>query len=137
MNPSKDETCFTTDDDDCSGTDNDDGAVGCTDYFSDVDGDGFGSSNDIQCLCYTKETYTSIVDTDCDDADTSISPAQLETCDTPEDEDCDGQYDELNAENCIIYHYDWDGDDYGLASDYRCRCEADFRIVLLRVGLRR
>ena len=45
-------------------------------------------------------------DADCDDGDPGISPGDLETCDTVDDEDCDGSADEAGAVNCTVYFYE-------------------------------
>lgn len=125
INPGEQETCFTLDDDDCSGTNNDPGSIGCSDFFLDSDSDGYGLANDTQCLCNAEVPYSSVISGDCDDSVASISPGQQETCDTSDDEDCDGQVDEPNADNCVFYHYDFDGDNYGIGSDSMCLCDVD------------
>lgn len=125
VNPAAIETCFTSDDDDCSGTNNDDGAVGCVDFFLDADQDGYGLSLDTQCLCQAEGDYSSVTTGDCDDSSSSISPAEFETCDTTDDENCNGVEDEEGALNCTVFHYDFDGDDYGVGNDTRCLCSAD------------
>ena len=125
VNPSVVETCFTTDDDDCSGSNNDVGAVGCVDFYLDTDGDGYGLGNDSQCQCRGENDYTSVVIGDCDDFDDEISPAMLETCDSANDENCNGLVDEAGAENCTVYYYDFDGDGYGIGTNTTCLCTPD------------
>ena len=57
---------------------NDDGAIGCTDYFGDVDGDGYGDAGDGQCLCIT-EGSTPQWWTPIDDSDLNVNPANSNT----------------------------------------------------------
>ena len=130
INPGMVESCFTTDDDNCSGSNNDVGAIGCSNFFMDNDEDGYGLANDSQCLCVAQPPYSSVSSGDCDDTQDTVSPGQIETCDLssigiPQDENCDGSIDEPNAENCTVYHYDYDGDDFGLGSDSICMCDTD------------
>ena len=125
INPGMNESCFTADDDDCSGTNNDPNALGCSDFFLDEDADGYGLASDTQCLCFAEVPYTSVESGDCDDTNDAVSPGKQETCDTPFDEDCDGVPDEVDALNCLIFHYDYDGDTYGIGSDSQCLCVDD------------
>ncbi len=125
INPGEQETCYTLDDDDCSGTNNDPNSLGCSTFFLDNDADGYGLASDTQCLCSAEAPYSSVTSGDCDDSTDAISPGRQETCDTSDDEDCDGVVDEPNAENCTVYHYDFDGDNYGIGSDSICLCDVD------------
>ncbi len=63
--------------------------------------------------------------TDCDDTDASVSPAEVEVCDTAgADEDCDGYADDdddTDDSTKITLYYDGDG--YGDASISKERCE--------------
>ncbi len=127
------ETCLTVLDDDCDGGANDENATGCTFYYADGDGDGYGLSSDSACHCTSEGSYTSLVATDCNDADASISPAEQETCDTSVDEDCDGTADEADALNCTNYHYDYDGDGYG-TTDSICTCSTQGLYTALSMG---
>ncbi len=123
INPGATETCYTTDDDDCSGSTNDEGATACVTWYLDDDGDGYGTEDDDACLCVAEGSYRSRVTGDCDDSDTTISPDDLERCDSV-DNDCDGDTDEEDADDCTAYFYDWDGDGYGI-NDSRCLCSDD------------
>lgn len=102
---------------DCSdGADNDlDGAFDCQDPGcegspdcvppTDADGDGYYYAED-----------------DCNDADASIHPGVRETCRTEADDNCDGNPNEQDADTCIVFYADNDGDGYGNAVEGRCRC---------------
>jgi len=131
INPDATETCYTTDDDDCSGSTNDEGATACVTWYLDDDGDGYGTEDDDACLCVAEGSYRSRVTGDCDDSDTTISPDDLESCDSV-DNDCDGDTDEEDADDCTAYFYDWDGDGYGV-NDSRCLCSDDgyYRTTIL------
>ena len=80
-------------DDDCNGTVDDENAVGCSDYYYDSDGDGFGITGDIRCLCAPETPYTAGQGGDCDDADAAISPGEAEVCNWIDD-NCNGAVDE-------------------------------------------
>jgi hypothetical protein len=79
----------------CDGLDNDcdsfidpPGSLGCTPYYFDNDGDGWGS-NFYGCLC-TNDEFTSPLSGDCDDGNFNVNPDAVEICDDMVDNDCDG-----------------------------------------------
>ena len=114
------ETCTTVYDDNCDGNTNDDGAQGCTNYYLDEDEDGYGIANSM-CLCFPQGEYTSLQDSDCDDALPFVNPGQHENCDTSYDDDCDGTTDLIGASNCTYFYHDFDGDGFG-TSHKQCTC---------------
>jgi hypothetical protein len=76
ISPGDVEVCDDADvDEDCDGIADPQDTVGCTTYFYDYDGDGFGI-NESQCLCESSGYYDAITLGDCDDTDSSISPAE-------------------------------------------------------------
>ncbi|PLW70735.1 CAP domain-containing protein [Pseudohalioglobus lutimaris] len=96
-------------DNDCDGTIDEGG----TTWYRDVDGDGFGTADDsIEAL----EQIAGYVqnDGDCDDSNSSISPAAEESFDST-DNDCDGSIDEGFTER--EYYRDVDGDGFGDDND--------------------
>jgi hypothetical protein len=113
VNPDGAESCATAYDDDCDGDTNAVGAVGCTNWYTDVDNDGYGTTAS-QCACAASGTYRATNDDDCNDGSASISPADVETCNSVDD-DCDGSVDDGLPQ----YYVDADGDAYG-AGDGSC-----------------
>ncbi|MDP2317239.1 MAG: MopE-related protein [Pseudomonadota bacterium] len=87
VNPGEPEDCATPDDDDCDGDTNLSG-IGCTDWYADGDGDGYGAETGA-CLCEAEEPYVVAVALDCDDADLAVNPDAVEVCGNGADDDCD------------------------------------------------
>ncbi len=99
----------------CDGVDNDcdgdiDGALapGATDWFPDVDEDGFGSDADIVTACDAPPGYIG-TGGDCADRDADINPSAAEVCDDI-DNDCDDIVDDGLT---TTYYFDGDADGYG------------------------
>ncbi len=62
--------------------------------------------------------------TDCDDAVTTVNPGVAETCLTPDDDDCDGSANDIDALACTDFYIDLDLDGYGAGAG-QCTCSAD------------
>jgi hypothetical protein len=115
--PGLSEDCATGFDDDCDGDVNDLGALGCTTFYADRDGDSDGLSTDSQCTCEAISPYEVTTSGDCDDGDPAFHSTAAEDCDAL-DSDCDGSLtDGLYADadgdgdpDCI--DGDGDGDGY-------------------------
>jgi hypothetical protein len=74
--PGAQEVCNSIDDD-CDGRiDEDEGVPGCTVYYFDNDGDGYGVTGESRCLCRRTGKYTALVGGDCDDNNGNIYPGQ-------------------------------------------------------------
>lgn len=86
VHPGSYELCSTTYDDDCDGSTNDPGAVGCTAFGTDADGDGWGTDPSA-CLCEAEGGYSGAVG-DCDDGSATVHPTAVEVCDDGVDSDC-------------------------------------------------
>ena len=114
VKPGASETCGTSYDDDCDGSSNDTGAVGCTTYYYDADGDTYGTTTS-QCTCSATGDYDATNDDDCDDASSADNPAAAETVGNGDDDDCSG------AETC----YDDDDNDGYLDTTADTRASTD------------
>lgn len=110
VSPSANEDCATTDDDDCDGVTSDPGAAGCTDYFMDDDGDGFGKAEPM-CLCAAEGDYVVVGGDDCDDEEPRSYPGNVEVCDDV-DNDCDGSVD-VGSVDAPTFYADADADGFG------------------------
>ena len=109
INPGEAEICNHIDDN-CDGVA--DEGLATTDYYPDIDGDGFGDANAAPVAdCMPISGYVTDA-TDCDDADAAIYPGASEYCDGV-DNDCDGTIDEPDAVDAATWYADADGDGYG------------------------
>jgi len=111
-------------DDDCDGDTDEGNATGCTTWYLDVDGDGYGVAGDTRCRCAADGDYKATVWGDCDDGDLAVYPGATESCNT-KDDNCDGDTDEEDAQGCSTFYYDNDEDTYGVTGNTRCLCAAD------------
>jgi hypothetical protein len=68
------EICGNGTDDDCDGSENQPGAVGCENYFQDSDGDTYGNSS--LCLCGPLDFYSAKLSGDCDDNNPDVYAGQ-------------------------------------------------------------
>nr|WP_253900129.1 MopE-related protein [Corallococcus carmarthensis] len=105
----------------CDGLDNNcDGAVddnGCSVWYRDTDGDGYGNPNDTKQSGVQPQGY---VDNhaDCDDTRSNVRPGASEVCDGV-DNNCDAQVDEGVGAN---WYRDADGDGYGNPNQSTAAC---------------
>ena len=100
QNPDATEDCRTEADDDCDGTPNGENAYGCTDFYADLDGDGFPGT--AACLCAADGDYTATEATDCDDERPEIYPgAPITRRFALEDCDADSRVDTTTADHEI------------------------------------
>ena len=126
VNPGVAELCATVDDDNCSGSTNDIGAQGCSDFYLDADKDTFGKIDDKKCLCavsgdYKVQNVTALND-DCDDSKAAVKPGATETCDTVYDDNCNDVANEEGAAKCVDTYRDQDSDSWGKTADKKCIC---------------
>ncbi len=112
----------------CDGADNDcnnaidDDAVDASTWFHDVDGDGAGDPMDTMEACEAPDATWIDTAGDCDDLDASIYEGAPEYCDEL-DHDCDGETDDVTADEPPVWYRDADGDGYGDVYDLVEGCE--------------
>jgi hypothetical protein len=102
INPGATESCNSVDDD-CDGSTDESGATGETTWYADADGDGYGSAATSAKACSAPSGYVADA-TDCDDADDTTNPGEIDQCDN-DDEDCDGYADDDGYCPCDVAYY--------------------------------
>jgi hypothetical protein len=132
VHPGATETCNGKDDN-CNGQTDEEGSQGCTTYYYDNDGDGYGVTGNTKCLCAPSGKYTATQGGDCNDNDASVHPGATETC-NGKDDNCDGQTDEEGSQGCTTYYYDNDGDGYGVTGNTKCLCAASGKYTATQGG---
>jgi hypothetical protein len=126
VNPGAQEVCDEADvDEDCDGiSDDDDPSVdssGFSQWFADVDGDGYGDLDQEIMAC--DPGATGVTDSsDCNDGDQDSYPGAAERCDGM-DNDCDGLTDEDDAIDQPTWYLDADGDGHGVPGSTRDACD--------------
>ena len=95
--------------------DNCDGRVDEGTVVYDDDSDGYCESP--PCVNSSK------TESDCNDSNSNVNPAETEVCADGVDNNCDGQTNEENALGCSYFYYDGDGDTYGVTGARECWCE--------------
>ena len=96
----------------------------CTVFLADGDGDGFGRDADGLCLPEPQGIYRALRGGDCDDGDPFVHPGAQEDCLTPEDDDCDGETNQIDALGCRDAFVDADADGWHSPGEVpQCWCE--------------
>lgn len=104
VNPGETEVCGNGVDDNCSGTQNEgNNTIGCTNFYRDVDADGFGGGVP-QCMCQANGQYTTVDHSDCYDSNRGAYPGQrayfdVDRGDGSFDYNCDGGIDYQTGTN--------------------------------------
>ena len=114
VNPGQAEICDDFDvDEDCNGLSDDDdpGVTEATDWYVDVDGDGYGDEDAIPVTaCEQPLGYEDSAD-DCDDLDTDYNPGVDEDCSIDIDYNCDGASGRCDEDGDGFSSDDCDDDD--------------------------
>ncbi len=132
ISPGATETCNGKDDN-CDGVTDEMGAQGCTTFYLDKDGDGFGDPNTGICLCSANPLASVTNGSDCNDETATAHPNAVEICDGI-DNNCNGKIDEANASGCTIFYMDGDGDGFGTAAQSACLCAASAEFSTAKDG---
>jgi hypothetical protein len=120
ISPADAEVCNTIDDD-CDGS-IDEGVTST--FYRDLDNDGYGNAAVTIQACSAPVGYVTN-NTDCNDNNAAISPADAEVCNTIDD-DCDGSIDEGVTST---FYRDLDNDGYGNAAVTIQACSAPIGYV--------
>ncbi len=123
VSPVASEDCGIPGDENCNGLDNEQGALGCTQYYLDADEDGYGTSASV-CACAPLEFYTADNIQDCQDSNPDVNPGEVEDCLTAMDDNCNGTPNDVGADNCGEFYEDVDGDGYGVGLPV-CICQGE------------
>lgn len=110
-------------DNNCDGTVDDGTVIDGADWFSDTDGDTYGSGPPRRYGCDLGDALESSVPGDCDDTDETINPGAIEICDG-QDNDCDGSVDLGDIEGGEPFYADADDDGFGDAATESFHCSA-------------
>ena len=117
VHPGATEVCNGIDDDCVGGVDN---GLTFVNYYTDADGDGYGSSSSGATNACAPIVGKVANNTDCNDANTSINPGATEVCDGV-DNNCVGGIDEGVQ---LAFYPDSDGDGFGDAASPLFACSA-------------
>lgn len=152
VHPGVQEICYDGLDNNCNGTQNDENAIGCKQFYYDFDNDGVGvNANALppgvawsKCYCTEAPPYRAGAPGDCNDNDPQIGPAMPEICGDGIDNNCDGLTDTgkwglpppgtNDPLGCKTYYKDADGDGYGVTTDSKCLCSAEGQYTTLNGG---
>jgi hypothetical protein len=110
IHPDAEEICNAMDDD-CDAQVDEPEDVPWTDWYADVDGDGFGDPDDGVSACAAEDERVAD-STDCNDRSDVSYPGAPETCDGL-DNNCDGTVDDPDVVTWTDWYADVDNDHYG------------------------
>jgi len=119
IHPDASEICDEQDND-CDGDTDELGAIDAVIWYTDGDGDGFGNASIPVLGCSAPEGSVGN-DDDCDDSSVSVHPDADEAC-NGFDDDCDGDIDEDDAVDAVIWFADADGDAFGDSTTVTSAC---------------
>lgn len=120
--PDAEEICNDKDDN-CDGLIDPPSSKNCKVWWADKDGDTFGDENESLCLCNgPMAQFTATKGGDCNDLDPDINPLAKERCDTPVDDNCNGETNEKDGVGCNDFYKDADKDGFGV-DNKQCWCK--------------
>lgn len=132
INPGVKDICGTAGvDDNCDGITDGASSTGCSNFYTDADGDSYGTGTAV-CLCASGTGYAA-ANGDCNDNDAAVKPGAAEVCDGV-DNDCSGTGDVQNTAGCQIYFLDTDKDGFGVTASSQCWCTAQTTYSTLLSG---
>ncbi len=96
-------------DDNCNYIIDEKNATGCTVYYKDEDGDGFGVDSDYKCLCTPTSIYSTETGGDCLDTDNAVHPGADFTAGNANggDYNCDGVVEFSLPNKCGAFSAGW------------------------------
>ncbi len=109
------------DGEDCDGEVDEPGSIGETQWWADIDSDGYGDLNQGILACVQPEGRVSNA-SDCNDNNRGINPRADESCNGIDD-DCNGRIDD-NAIDESTFYADFDQDNYGNPAFAQDACSA-------------
>src|SRR5690554_20124 len=92
-------------------------------YYADADNDGYGDAGAAPIYACAQPVGYVANNSDCDDANAQASPAKLELCATPFDDNCDGLTNDASSFDATPYYPDADADTYGALGEGAMFCE--------------
>jgi hypothetical protein len=115
--PGRTEDCSTLANDNCLANDPQNLWINAVNYYADIDGDTYSPNPTVTALgCggppqfgWTPVLHT---ESDCNDAIPAISPAAVESCQTPADDNCNGLVHDATT-GLVVRYPDVDQDNYG------------------------
>ncbi|MAY80788.1 MAG: hypothetical protein CL930_08380 [Deltaproteobacteria bacterium] len=127
INPSGVEYCDDIDNN-CDGEVDGDDAIDPSDWYQDIDGDGYGDIDVFISACDAPEGYVAN-NTDCDDVRGTVNPGMMELCDDM-DNNCDDLVDDASSIDASEWYRDADGDGFGNPDSTMTACDAPVGYVL-------
>ena len=109
-----------TEDNDCDGDIDEEEDLPWTEWYADIDGDGFGDPAEVSLACAAPEGHVADA-TDCNDHSAIVSPDAEELCDG-QDNDCNGSVDDPDVVEWVDWYADLDDDNYGDPADVVSAC---------------